>query len=56
METRPQYERGTVIIEGGVVDAIRFTSGIVHIMKSRRGVRVSRAIAKTFQPYKMKDK
>lgn len=43
-----QYVHGYVFIEGTAYAAIRFESGIVHVMKSRRGVRVSRRIAKTF--------
>ena len=43
-----QYVRGFVTIEGTLFEAIRFSSGIVHVMKSRRGERVSRRVAKTF--------
>lgn len=47
-----QFERGTIKDSSGAdVPAIRFSSGIVHVMKTRRGVRVSRQIAKTFTPY-----
>lgn len=43
-----QFVRGFVTIEGTLFEAIRFSSGIVHVMKSRRGSRVSKRIAKTF--------
>ena len=43
-----EFERGFIFRNGERIPAVRFRSGIVHEHKSRRGVRVSRALAKTF--------
>lgn len=46
---KTQFERGFIIVEGSKIPAIRFSSGIVHSHGTRRGVRVNKRIAATFQ-------
>lgn len=48
-----QYVRGTVMIENHEYEAIRFNTGIVHVFKTRRPERVSKAVANTFIKHTM---
>jgi hypothetical protein len=49
MPDRQEYQRGFIYRNNEEIPAVRFSSGIVHEFKSRRGVRVSRHLAATFK-------